>query len=251
METSARPLYLDAFERLTVTRNGPSLTVKDKAGRQQWYPLSRLSRIVSRGQVDWAPEALMVCLEKGIGILLLNKDGEAMALCTPARATALTLGDHIETAMASPRWSEHFENWRCSQERRLIKLLCTSIGMSCSGQNPQRIWMQLMDILKDKQGQLAVERMSMLNSPLTAQLQEILGHAGISPLFCQGWQGNTCLIEELERLMRWPLCGRIIAGSMPLPKVARGAWPYYEYILAKKLAPTMRRLVSYLGKIPW
>jgi len=193
---------------------------------------------------------MMACLEKGIGILLLNKDGETKGLFTPARGSPLTLGERLETTMASPRWPEHFANWRDSQERRLIKLLCASLGLTRSSQ-PGTTWDQLTSILKDRQGRVADERMALLYAPMTAQLQEIFGQAGISPLLTQGWEGGITLIEELERLMRWPLCGRIVASTAPLPRESRTAWPFYEYILARKLAPTMRRLVAYLGKIPW
>jgi CRISPR/Cas system-associated endonuclease Cas1 len=45
----------------------------------QLFPLSRLSRVVCKGIVEWSMSAMLACADAGINLIFLHKNGELRA----------------------------------------------------------------------------------------------------------------------------------------------------------------------------
>src|SRR5512136_2483897 len=73
------PLYIDGLPGCRVVLDEPALrvVVPDKA--DQLFPLSRISRVVCKGLVEWSMSALLACADAGINLLFLEKTGEVRA----------------------------------------------------------------------------------------------------------------------------------------------------------------------------
>ena len=71
-----RPLYIEGSVGCRVVFDEPALrvVVMDKA--DQLFPLSRVSRVVCSGVVDWSMSALLACADAGVNVLFLAKNGE-------------------------------------------------------------------------------------------------------------------------------------------------------------------------------
>ncbi len=70
-----RPLYLQGKAGMRVVYDEPALVVTLKDKTRQLFPLSRISRVVVTGYVDWSMGALFACAESGISVFFMDDSG--------------------------------------------------------------------------------------------------------------------------------------------------------------------------------
>lgn len=75
VEGLRKPLYLQGHHSLAVVLDGPALRVRQPEQAAVFYPLARLARVISKGGVQWACEALLACADAGIPVVFLDGDG--------------------------------------------------------------------------------------------------------------------------------------------------------------------------------
>ena len=71
-----KPLYLQGKTGMRVNFDEPALSIVAPDKARQLFPLSRISRVVVSGPVDWSMSALFACADCGIGIVFLCETGE-------------------------------------------------------------------------------------------------------------------------------------------------------------------------------
>jgi len=248
--TDRRPLYLLAEQRIAVEFAAPALRVAAAERAATFHPLARLSRVLSRGPVDWAGDALIACLEAGVPVLFVGDDGQLRGLLDPARSDPAGLGDHLRCALESPDWPGRYDNWRHAQQHRLIVHLASALGWRIADLRPVSVRRQLDQMLL-RRWQRPPQRLLAPYVPLLrASVATELTAAGIDPGISAGTWGGIDLTQELVGLVTWPLRGRLLTGQQPPSESPAEAIAHYEARLAQPMEGTIARLIRYLWRIP-
>lgn len=245
-----RPLYLLAEQRIAVEFAAPALRVAAAERAPTFHPLAQLSRVLSRGRVDWAGDALAACLEAGVPVLFVGDHGRLRGVLSLARSDPSGLGEYLRCAAQSPDWPEHYSNWHRGQQRRLIARLCAALGWPEPDVRPEVVRQQLDQAL-ERCWQRSPQRLlepyvPLLRAGVTAELAA----AGIDPGMSAGAWGGVDLGRDLAGLAIWPLRGRLLAAHRAPPDEPAAAIAHYEQQLAQPMTRTIARLISYLWRIP-
>ena len=250
MTTMKKPLYLDARRPLAVELQGPALSVEREDFAPRWYPLTRLSRIVSRGPVHWSGPALCACMAAAVPVLFLDEDGRPGGLCTGSLRRVAGLDEHLETIFAAPDGAQRFADWQRSQEHRLIRHLAHALGWGQVPERPLEAAHRLERALRDRHGRDHGERLRWYMSLLAAHARQILTDAGINPARSDGELGSPNLGQEITHLAAWSLRGHVLADRHPLPQGLDQAARGYAERLERPMTHCLDRLVHHLWRIP-
>lgn len=245
-----KPLYLDARRPLEVETQGPALSVECADCAPRWYPLARLSRVVSRGPVRWSGAALCACMAAAVPVLFLDENGRPAGLCTGSLRRVAGLDEHLETVLAAPDGAERFAHWQRSQEHRLIHHLARALGWTQMPERPLDAAHRLDRALRDRHGEDQAEGLRWYMSLLAAHTRQILSEAGIDPIRLDGEIGSPNLGQEITHLAAWSLRGHVLADHHPLPKGLDQAARGYAERLERPMTHCLDRLVHHLWRIP-
>ena len=112
-----QPAYLNAPGVRRVTLEGPALRIHNRDKADQYLPISRLARIVSRGRIHWSMPALVQCLKSGVPVTFLDREGRAVGFCVSAWTQYSPLNELLEGMFASDRGPVRLVDWFRSQSR--------------------------------------------------------------------------------------------------------------------------------------
>jgi hypothetical protein len=116
-----RPLYIDGNGNMHIALDGPALCVSAAGKSDQLFPLSRISRVVVSGAVDFYCEALLACADQGISVSFLDENGDLRArwLANPGdrQAAIQRLADLIGRADGK----ELYQSWFSAMERIVVR----------------------------------------------------------------------------------------------------------------------------------
>ena len=184
------PLYIDGVMGCRVELDDPALRVliPDKADRL--FPLSRISRVICNGKVEWSMSALLACADIGIHLLFLDDKGEVRARwqgSISARQSSLT--QRMIDLLAYKDGRESYKNWYMAMEKQAVRSFARRIGLSnwreCSAPEMyQQIEFQL--------GNEGVYREHLLHSILCGEVKAWLSIYGLD------WNNEVLLSEELD-----------------------------------------------------
>ena len=248
--TDRRPLYLVAEQRIAVDFAAPALRVAAAERAPTFHPLAQLSRVLSRGRVDWAGDALIACLEAGVPVLFVGDHGRLRGVLSLARSGPSGLDEYLRCAAQSPDWPEHYANWHRGQQRRVIARLCAALGWPEPDVRPAVVRQQLDRALERRWHRAAQHLLEPYVPLLRASVAAELAAAGIDPGMSAGTWGGVDLGRDLTGLAIWPLRGRLLAAHRALPDAPAAAIAHYEQELAQPMARTIARLIRYLWRIP-
>lgn len=116
-----RPLVLGSRVRGRVDADGPALRVRAAGRAEARFPLARISRVIAGPRVDWGADALRVCLECGIPIVIAGDDGAPLGSVHPSRARASPLSEGIDELLDRPDWRELYACWLRAARMRLLR----------------------------------------------------------------------------------------------------------------------------------
>jgi len=125
-----RPLYIDGSPGCRVVLEEPALRVclADKA--DQLFPMSRVSRVVCKGVVDWSMSALLACADAGITVLFLEKNGEMRARWLGSVNQRQSLTQRLVDLLARGDGPALFENWSMAIEKLAARSFARRIGLT-------------------------------------------------------------------------------------------------------------------------
>lgn len=112
-----RPLYIEGRNGCRVVFDEPALRVVVDYKADQLFPLSRISRVVCSGVVDWSMSALLACADAGINVLFLTNSGEVRGRWLGQCAKRQLLAQRLVDLMACPDGMQRYENWYLAVEK--------------------------------------------------------------------------------------------------------------------------------------
>ena len=114
------PLYLRGLRRTNVQSDGPSLVVVSEQAAPKRYPFSRISRVISRGNIDWRASALAACINESIPIVFVDGDGAPTGYVLPAAAAPSRLDRVLREAFELPTGVTQYNTWRRAERMRVL-----------------------------------------------------------------------------------------------------------------------------------
>jgi hypothetical protein len=206
-----KPLYLRGAG-LSVQLDGPSLRVKKNSSADQWFPLQRVSRVVSGHSVDWSTSALLACVQSGASVSFLDVDDRFVARLVGQKCASETLANRLHNLMLRPDWLSAYQIWRDAMHRMAIRSLISRTGIEYDTFPSEKQLRQLFYQEAD-----SIQALS-ANKKIGQQVQSLLYGMVTQLLFSYG------LIGHYEAEIDLDLCGDFVDVLFWDFQLARLAW---------------------------
>jgi hypothetical protein len=132
-----KPLYVQGAET-RVERDGPALKIGCPGQAERWFPLRRISQVVSADRVEWATGALLACAEAGITVSFLGEDGTVLARVLGKPGERTELPQRFADFLLRPDWRELYEQWLTAMERMAVRSVSRRAGAALEPSPPAR-----------------------------------------------------------------------------------------------------------------
>jgi hypothetical protein len=215
-----RPLYIDGSPGCRVVLDEPALrvVVPDKA--DQLFPLSRISRVVCKGVVEWSMSALLACADAGINVLFLEKNGEVRARWLGRGGERQSLTQRLVDLLARADGMERYENWYLSMQKLAVRSFARRMDLvewRVVSINELR---QRLSLSLSNEGQ---NRANLLQGLLHSELLNLLSECG----FCSDDEAllssDLDLASDLSKLLVWDFYPALLAADEPDTSTALAA----------------------------
>jgi hypothetical protein len=138
---NARPLYLQggSAQRLVLDAS-QRLRIQCKDQPERCIPLHHISRIICTSTLDISSAVLVACLQSGIPLSIMNKDGTTLGWCMGARRKETTLVQLLSHALDDPSWDALYPNWLQLQNMATaaqVLLLCGVPATASARKHPR------------------------------------------------------------------------------------------------------------------
>lgn len=127
-----KPLYVNGTD-MQVKLDGPALRVVAPGSADRWFPLQRLSRVVSSHRVEWETSALLACAGEGVTISFLDAEGRLMARCIGRVETHDHLNTRLENFLFRSDWQALYAQWLAAVENMALRSLIRRSGLPMEG----------------------------------------------------------------------------------------------------------------------
>lgn len=226
--TAPRALYVDSAAT-GIRLEGPALVVARPARADTRVPLRRLARVVVRGGVPFATDALLGCLGAGVPVTFVALDGRALGYCIGPERRVTTIGPLLERLVADPDWPELIARWTRHAESEAIRRTCRRMRVEPDlDTRPATVRSLLAQTLPGGATPGAASLLRRLDGVMRAHLAELLQRADIPPRF-RGQEGSpldlrSCFAAALVWHL-WPTAARILDHRRRHPdKPAQRGW---------------------------
>lgn len=186
------------------------VVVPDKA--DQLFPLSRISRVVCKGVVEWSMSALLACADVGINLLFLEKNGDMRARWLGRGNARQSLTQRLVDLLARADGGQRYENWYLSMEKLAARSFARRMGLVewrevSINELRQRLALSLSD-----EGSY---RATVLQGLLHIELLNWLPECG----FCSDDEalltGDLDLASDLSKLLLWDFYPALVTADEP------------------------------------
>lgn len=207
-----RPLYIDGSPGCRVVLDEPALrvVVPDKA--DQLFPLSRISRVVCKGVVEWSMPAMLACADAGINLLFLQKNGEVRARWLGRGGERQLLTQRLVDLLARADGLQCYENWFLSMQKLAARSFARRMGFVEWREVSINELRQRLSLSLSIEGQ---HRANLLQGLLHSELLNLLSECG----FCSDDEallsGNLDLALDLSRLLVWDFYPSLLTADEP------------------------------------
>jgi hypothetical protein len=201
-----KPLYLCPSASVAVRLDGPALAVFGEQAPQS-FPLSRLSRIIVSGAVEFETQALLECAEHGVPVTFLAPDGTPRAHFDGRRSRGNDLRQLLLDLVDRPDWFERYADWRAAVERRAI---LAALRGSCVALDDLRfpaIVRSRLDRLAESLAGMraAVDVARRFEGLLEAHVVSVLDQRALIAATAPATPIGPDLARDLVRVVRWYL----------------------------------------------
>jgi hypothetical protein len=238
-----RPLYIDGSPGCRVVFDEPALrvVVPDKA--DQLFPLSRISRVVCKGVVEWSMSALLACADTGINLLFLHKNGEVRARWLGCGNERQALTQRLVDLLARADGFSCYENWYLSMQKLAARSFARRMGIVEWREVSINELRQFLSLGLSVEGQY---RANVLQGLLQSELLNLLAECG----FCSDDEAllsnNLDLALDLSKLLLWDFYPALLAVDKPDNLVAMAAMAALYQQRADRLYLLFRSTMSKL-----
>jgi hypothetical protein len=207
-----RPLYIDGSPGCRVVLDEPALRVVMPDMADQLFPLTRISRVVCKGVVEWSMSALLACADVGINLLFLEKNGEVRARWLGRGNARQSLTQRLVDLLARADGVQRYENWYLSMQKLAARNFARRMGLVewrevSINELRQRLALSLSDV-----GQY---RANLLQGVLQSELLSLLPECG----FCSDDEAlltsDLDLAADLSKLLLWDFYPALLATDDP------------------------------------
>lgn len=215
-----RPLYIDGSPGCRVVLDEPALRVVMPDMADQLFPLTRISRVVCKGVVEWSMSALLACADVGINLLFLEKNGEVRARWLGRGNARQSLTQRLVDLLARADGVQRYENWYLSMQKLAARSFARRMGLVewrevSINELRQRLALSLSDV-----GQY---RANLLQGLLQSELLSLLPECG----FCSDDEAlltsDLDLAADLSKLLLWDFYPALLATDDPDTTMALAA----------------------------
>lgn len=195
-----RPLYIDGSSGCRVELDEPALRIEIIGKANQLFPLSRISRVVCKGLVDWSMLAMLACADAGINVLFLENSGEVRARWLGRGSERQSLSQRLVDLLSRANGTERYENWYLAMEKMAARSFARRAGISQ--------WREisvngLRQILSKNLKNEGLYRANILQGLLHSALLDCLAESG----FCSDDEAllafDMDLAGDLSKLLLW------------------------------------------------
>lgn len=124
-----KPLYIESADA-RVRLDGPALRVEAPQRAAQWFPLSRLSRVIAGHRSEWSTDALLACAEQRITVCFVAADGRLLARCIGKPVSDRLLQQRWADFLLGDDWPERYACWYRSMEKMAARSLARRMGFA-------------------------------------------------------------------------------------------------------------------------
>ncbi|MDD4915970.1 MAG: CRISPR-associated endonuclease Cas1 [Methylococcales bacterium] len=205
-----RPLYIDGAPGCRVVLDEPALRVVMPDKADQLFPLSRISRVVCNGVVDWSMSALLACADTGILILFLEKNGEVRARWLGRGENKQVLTQRLADLLDRVDGQQRYENWYLAMEKLAARSFARRVHIENWREVPVNLLRkQLALTFSDTAGECA----NILQSLLYGELLNWLDENGLS----HDVVGGLDLATDFSNLLVWDFFPALLTQDSSAP----------------------------------
>lgn len=209
-----RAVYLNASQVQRVKLEGPALKVICRNRSEQYFPLTRISRVVSIGPVAWSSAALMECLRWRVPVTLLDRQGKLIGMCVGAWPQDSQFNTLLDAFFTLDDGLQRLKDWFDSQERRRLLALQKKHNLKLADLRAPLVRGYLTLALKQRKVPVDPGLFERLYPLSLAHVAEILAAYQIQPAILEpshGWRGLTAYLADLLTWEWWELA---LAGRL-------------------------------------
>lgn len=206
-----RPLYINGAPGCRVVLDEPALRVSLADKADQLFPISRVSRVVCKGVVEWSMSALLACADAGIAVLFLEKNGELRARWLGRASERQALTQRLVDLLARADGPALYENWTLSMEKMAARSFARRIGLIDWREVPV---VSLRRQLSDSLGSEGRHCANLLQSLVHAELLLWLPEAGFVGDDEALIDNDLDLAMFLSRLLVWDFYPLLLDGEV-------------------------------------
>lgn len=226
------PLYLQGGTT-HAELDGPALKVEQPGRSACWFPLRRISRVISSPRVQWDAEALLACAAEGISVTFLDDTGAVVARLVGRPGVREEIRQRLADLLIKPDWRDGYSAWLAGMEQMAARSVARRSGFPLEALHTPRVLQQCLRERAAAGGLLpacdAVGRR--VHGLLLGFVTQALSEAGVGV----DWAGWTelDLAGDLSRVLFWDF------------RLARLAWLERRQTQAEPLPPTQPEIVAF------
>lgn len=197
-----KPLYVKGGAT-RVELDGSALKVGQASRADCWFPLRRVSRVISATRVTWTTEALLACARNGISISFLEDDGTVAARVVGQPGEREEIRQRLADLQTRPGWREDFAQWLTGMERMACRRVARRARLPLDERCTPRELRRALRASAAAAGLLEAHEAAgrAVHGLLTGFVTQQLSEAGIGPELA-GWT-ELDLTGGLTRVLFW------------------------------------------------
>lgn len=195
-----RPLYIDGAFGCRVILDDPALRIIVPDRADQLFPLSRISRVVCQGSVEWSTQALLACADAGIQLLFLEKSGAIRARWLGQSGERQRLTQRLIDLLSRADGPALYANWLLSMEKLAARSCARRISLCDWRERPA---LELHRQIRQTLGHHGRHRAALIQNILYSELLTWLPECGFERDNEMLLSMELDLATDLSRLLLW------------------------------------------------
>lgn len=208
-----KPLYLQGRNGLAVELDGPALRVRQPERATVFYPLARLARVLSKGEVHWTCEALLACADAGVPVTFLDGEGGVRGYLFGLSSGDSGLYLSLRACQGGPDGLNRYADWRRTMADCARRALERQLRQRGVFPGPVLAWRGLAPVGLG-------ERVVTPDAALVRRLRGLLAGASAQLLVEAGLNAERLArleplnpVDDLAELLIWALIEPVLTGA--------------------------------------
>lgn len=208
-----KPLYLQGHSGLGVELDGRALRISQPERAVTLYPLARLARVLSKGEVRWSCAALLGCADAGVPVVFIDREGGVRGYLFGPSAGEDALYRRLRACLRRPGGRNRYADWRRTMADHARQTLAEQLRQAGACPGPVPAWRGLVPLGRGVAvavpDEALLRRLRGLLAGLSAQL---LTEAGLGAARLVDLE-PLALVDDLADLLGWALAEPVLAAA--------------------------------------